>query len=284
MSKQPTIIITGASGLVGTELVDYFSRHGYNVRALVRKPEAFTNTDLVTYFAYDMSRPFDDDIFEKADYLVHAAYIKDGKDIMEANIDSAKALLKASRVHKIKKNIFISSMSADKDALSAYGKQKYAIEQLFHGKNDTVIRSGLIIGDGGLAKQVITFMSTKHVAPLIDNGSQPIQIIAVNDMARVIHTIIDKNISGKLNIGTPRVYTYKEFYQTIKQERNVKALLVPVPFIIPLIAIRLIRALHLPLAVTEDNLQGLKRLRAYETKDDLARLDITLAELDEALR
>lgn len=229
-----------------------------------------------------MSEP-DDTIFLGADYLVHTAYMKSGHNVIKSNTDAAERLIKKSVAFGVRKNIFISSMSADRDALSDYGKQKYAIEPLFSGKNDAVIRSGLIIGDGGLAKQVVNFMQAKHFAPLIDNGKQPIQTVAVDDMARVIHAVIKKNATGILNIGTPRVYTYKEYYQIMKSKLRIRALLIPVPYFVPLAAIKLIHILHLPFPITEDNLQGLKRLRAYDTQPDLTRLDITLKELEQSV-
>lgn len=230
-----------------------------------------------------MDGDFDDSIFENADYLVHTAYIKTAIDVVRSNIDSTKRLLVKSHQYRLKKNIFISSMSSSSDALSSYGKQKYLIEDLFDGKNDTIIRSGLVIGNGGLAKNLINFMKTKHIAPLIDGGKQPIQIIAVKDMAHVIESIIKMNTNGILYIGTPRIYTYKEFYQAIINKLHLKVILIPVPFFIPLYIIRLINFLHLPLAVNEDNLQGLKQLRSYETNSSLEKINITLSELDDAL-
>ena len=277
------IVITGASGLVGKELVRYFSEKGYEVRALVRNPKAFSNTKNVSYYPYDLAKKVDGTPFKNADYLVHTAYTKSGENVLKQNVDAAKSLLKISRANKLKRNVFISSMSADENAPGAYGRQKYQIEQLFTGKNDTVIRSSLVIGEGGLAHQIIDFMSTKHVAPLIDGGKQPIQFIAIQDLAKVIDTIIEKGIGGQLYIGTPRIYTYKEFYQTVKKKKQIKALLLPVPYFIPLLAIRLIRLLRLPLAVTEDNLKGLRNLKAYDTKDDVKKVGVTLQELEEML-
>ena len=191
MSDQSTIVITGASGLLGSELVKYYSARGYVVRALVRNPTHYKNTDRITYLPYDMKASLDDSLFKNVDYLIHTAYIKDDKNVMSTNIDAAKILLKKSRKFHIKKNLFISSMSADEHAPSAYARQKFSVEKLFCSSNDAVIRSGLIIGNGGLAQQIIKFMQTKHIAPLIDNGKQPIQIIGVRDTQKSVVTGIE---------------------------------------------------------------------------------------------
>lgn len=278
-----TIIITGASGFLGSVLVEYFSSLHYSVHALVRDPSIFSNTEFVTYYSYDLTKKLDVKAFKKAHIVIHTAYISQGKDVFKQNFDAAKALLRASRDNNIEKNIFISSMSADSNTESVYGRQKYAIEQLFKNNNDVVIRSGLVIGNGGLAKKIIDFMAKNHVAPLIGGGNQPIQFVSVYELARIINIIITNNISGRLYIGTPRVYTYREFYQIVKSKRQIFALLIPVPYILPLFVIRTIKLLHLPIMVTEDNLKGLRALRSYETEKDLKKVGIVLSELEDIL-
>lgn len=284
---KPTILITGAGGFVGQELVAHFARLGWNVRALVRTPKNYTNTEHVTYRAYDITKRVNDELFDGADYLIHLAYIKyDRKtpNAKEVNIAGAKNLLKASRKHKLKKNIFMSSMSAHEDAVSVYGKQKLAIEALFNTKRDVSIRSGLIIGDGGIVKNMVGFMKSKRLVPLIDGGHQPLQTIAVYDLAKVMQKIIEKDVSGVLTIATPRVYSYREFYQAIAHELGIKVAFVPVPFVALLGAMRAVSLLHLPLSVGEDNLWGLKKLRAADTAADLKRIGVRLDELEAALK
>lgn len=283
MTKKPTIIITGASGLVGTELVTYFSQKGWHVRALVRDPKHQPQKTNVLYFAYDMTNDPDPTIFKRADYLVHAAYIAQSKaypDPYAINVEAAKKLLSLSRKNNLQRNIFLSSMSVQKEATSSYSKQKAAIELLFNRPVDTVVRSGLILGNGGLAQRIANFMRSKHMAPLISGGDQPIQVIGVYDLARVIEAVFAKNVSGRLNIGTPDVYSYREFYLMLREKRQLSAILVPVPFFAPLLAIRFVNLLRLPLGITEDNLQGLRHLKPYETLADLKRVDIHIDPLD----
>jgi nucleoside-diphosphate-sugar epimerase len=137
-NKKKTVIITGASGFLGSALVEYFKQQGWQVIALVRNAGGYSAPG-VTYVEYDLSKPFDDSVFAGADYLVHAAYVKyDSKnpDALKINLDGAKRLLKASRQHKLKKNVFISSMSAHSGAESVYGKQKLAVEKLFKGASN----------------------------------------------------------------------------------------------------------------------------------------------------
>jgi nucleoside-diphosphate-sugar epimerase len=287
MSKKtnPTIAITGANGFVGKTLTNYFKRQGWQVVALVRNPDKYSLKG-VQAAAYDLAKPLDAKSLKGVDYVVHAAYVKQDRqhpDAFETNIEAAKSLVAAARQQKVKKCLFMSSMSAHDEAISAYGKQKLAIEKIFDGKDCVSIRSGLIIGNGGLVKQMVDFMRSKHVVPLIDGGKQPLQIISVNDLAMVIDRLLLSNLSGVYTIATPQVYSYKQLYQTISRQLNIKVLFVPVPFFLLMGIIRFVNFLHMPIAINPDNALGLKQLRAADTAGDLKKVGAQLKSLEAAL-
>jgi nucleoside-diphosphate-sugar epimerase len=284
-SKQKTIIITGANGFLGSTLVTYFRKDGWRVIALVRNAQKYKSSG-VEYVEYDLSRPFDASVFAGADYLVHTAYVKyDNKhpDALKINLEGARRLLKASRQHKLKRNVFISSMSAHAGAESVYGKQKLAIEKLFKGPDCAVIRAGLIMGNGGMVKQMTDFMKSKHAVPLIGGGKQPLQVVAVYDLVRVIKIILTKNLSGTLTIATPEVYTYKAFYDALRKHLGIIVVFIPIPLSALLGIVKLTSLLHLPISINEDNVLGLKNLRSAKTADDLRTLGIKLDSLDQIL-
>lgn len=282
-NKTPTVVITGANGFIGSALVEHFKAKGWKVRALVVDPTHESKKEKVAYFAYSLASPPDAQAFSNADYLVHTAYSKhDAKtpNAYKLNIIAAKRLVALAKKHNLKKSLFMSSMSAQSDALSVYGKQKYAIEKIFSGQRGVVLRSGLVLGNGGLAWQIAQFIKSKRVAPLIDGGNQPIQVIAIYDLVQAIeHSLVSK-VHGTFTIATPTVYSYKKLYKAIAAHLKIKVLFIPVPFIVPLLAIRAIHLLHLPFAIIEDNLLGLKKLRAYTgIGKDLQALNIQPDEL-----
>ncbi len=284
-TTKQKIVITGANGFLGSELVTSFKKDGWQVVALVRNAHKY-KTAGVEYVEYDLAKPFDDAAFAGASCLVHLAYIKsDNKhpDALALNVAGAKRLLKASRQHKIKRNIFMSSMSAHSGAESTYGKQKLAVEKIFKDKDCTVIRSGLIMGNGGIVGQMAGFMKSKHAAPLIGGGKQPLQVIGVYDLVRVIKAIIAKNQSGTLTIATPQIYTYKTFYKKLSKRLGIVVVFVPVPLNLLLGATKTTAALHLPFSINKDNVLGLKNLRSADTAGDLKKLGIELDDLDTIL-
>lgn len=177
----------------------------------------------------------------------------------------------------------MSSLSAQPDAVSSYGKQKYRIEKLFKAKNEVSVRSGLVIGDGGLLKQTVNFMKSKHVMPLIDGGKQPLQIIALYDLAAAIERLLVSADSGSYTIASPQPYTYRSVYRIIAEKLKIRVTFIPVPFIIPQTILRTVQILHLPFPVNEDNLLGLRKLRYQDTTADLQKLGLRVDDLETTL-
>lgn len=288
MSKQKTTIaITGANGFLGSELVRHFQSAGLTVIALVRNSHRFTSTAEIRYVEYDLTKPILPSLLKDVDYLVHTAYVKQNAkqpDALQINTSAARQLVDAARKNNLKKMVFMSTMSAHTGAESVYGKQKLAIEKLFQGKDSAVIRAGLIVGNGGIVKQMFDFMRSKHMVPLIGGGVQPLQIVAVYDLARVIDTILSGNHAGLFTIATPTVYRYKDFYTSLARRFSIRVLFIPLPFWLLLGVIRVIGLLHVPLAVSADNILGLKHLQSADTSSDLKKLNITLDSLEKALK
>ena len=285
--SPPTVAITGASGFLGSMLVSHFQQQGWRVIALARTIPPAPAFKSVTYREYDILKPVSTSLLGDADYVVHTAYVKQDRNnpnAFESNVQGAKNLLAAARANKVKKNVFVSSMSAHKNATSSYGRQKLAIEKLFDKPQDISLRFGLIVGNGGIVQSMVRFMRSEHLVPLLGGGRQPLQIINVHDAAKVIERVIEQDISGRLTIANPRVYTYKEFYKVISDYLSIRVFFVPVPFFILLTLLKISQALHLPLDINTENLKGLQKLIAVDTTKDLKSLNIKLDDLNESLR
>lgn len=283
---MPKVAITGSTGFLGSELVRHFLDQDYEVIGLTRNPRT-TKIKGLTYKSYDIGKKLRDDTLKGVDLVIHTAYVKyDNKnpDALDVNIRGAEELLRVSRGQKVKRNIFISTMSAHEQAESVYGKQKLSIERLFSTNKDAVIRSGLIIGNGGIVREMASFMTTKRAVPLIGGGRQPLQTIGVYDLARVIEAIYIQKQSGSFTIATPNVYTYKQFYELLGKRLGVKFLFIPIPLSLLYWIVKIASATRLPVGISTDNVLGLKKLTVMNTEDDLARLKIKIDDLSTVLQ
>jgi nucleoside-diphosphate-sugar epimerase len=286
-TRQQSIAITGANGFLGSALVEYFAKKGWKVIALARKPPAGKPVHKnISYLSYDLSVPINVEAMNKVDYLIHTAYVKHDRkhpESYEVNINAAEDIMSYVRKNNIKKIIFISSMSAHKQAKSSYGQQKLAIEKIFKGPKFINIRSGLIIGNGGIVMEMIGFMRSKHLVPLVDGGKQPLQIISVDDLVVSIDNLLASELYGTYTLANPEIYSYKQLYFTISKILSIKVILVPMPYVMLINLIRLADLLPISIAISPDNIMGLRYLKAVNTTEDIKKIGVKLKNLDEAL-
>jgi nucleoside-diphosphate-sugar epimerase len=275
------IAVTGATGFVGGELVSYLSAQGHEVLRLQRRSVTGPNDRFFDVRSVDSIPDL-----TGVDALIHTAFIKYDKiaapDSSEINIATTLALEKAC--HKAgTKFVFLSTMSAHAEAISHYGKHKYDLEQKLNTTKGLIFRLGLVIGNKGLFNSIKTAISKSAFIPLVGNGSQPIQTIAVTDVCRIVEKAIAENMTGIYTIGTEKVYTLKDLYAATANRLNKKPFFISIPYGLVNLALSAIEVLRIPFNVSKENLLGLKQLKAFETKKDMEKLRATIADMDEAL-
>lgn len=278
------IAVTGASGFIGGQLVSHLAQK-YTVIALKRTLDN-TNPSNVEERLFDLTQPKTFENIASADAVVHCAYIEfstQNKEASAQNIEGTLALANLCAEKGIH-FIFLSSMSAHANALSEYGKHKFTIEQKLSGKEQTIIRPGLVIGNSGLFHNIKNVISKSSIIPLIGGGNQPIQVVTVNELCSVIEQVAINKTDGFYSVATPQVYTMKELYKAIAAGQNKRVRFINLPFGFMKFALTIAEGIGLNLPVKTENLNGLKQLRAFDTQADLNKLGITLMSLEEAVK
>ena len=166
---ERTVAITGANGFVGSALLQTFADAGWRVIALTRRPA----DPPVEWRRYDLrDDSLTDGLLAGVDVLVHCAYARrrPGADAFATNVRASKMLFDAARGAGTKQLIFVSSLAAGGDAPSEYGRQKFRIEQMLDPNADTVVRAGLVLGNGGLFARMQAYLRRRSLVPLIDGG------------------------------------------------------------------------------------------------------------------
>lgn len=275
------IAVTGATGFIGSELVNYLTGQGHEVWRLQRQQ---VSGPLNKFFDLRSIDSIPD--LTGFDVLVHTAFIRYDKksipDSSEFNIATTLALEEACH-HTGTKFIFLSTLAAHADSLSHYGKHKYYIEQHLNINRSLVFKLGLVIGKRGLFETINTAISKGNFIPIVDNGTQPIQTIAVTDICKITAQAINNNISGIYALGTEKVYTLKDFYSTIAQKLERKPKFISLPYGFVCLGLSVAEGLRIPLNVSKENLLGLKQLKAFDTLTDLKKLNVTILDIDAAL-
>ncbi len=234
------VLVTGASGFIGSRLCPALVEAGHHVRAMTRTPEKYAGAGDPVFG--DVSDP--DTLsavladIDAAYYLVHSL---DSGDFVAKDADAAKAFGAAAAAAGVKRIIYLGGLGADDEKLSAHLKSRREVEQLLGaaGVPVTVLRAAVVIGNGGISWE-ITRQLVKHlpimVAPRwVNTRTQP---IALPDVIRYLAGVLEApQAEGQVyDIGGPEVLRYVDMLKRAAVIQNKRAL--PL-FIIPLLTPRL---------------------------------------------
>lgn len=198
------ILVTGATGFVGQNLLKQLVNERIKVRCLVRDKNKISESSEVEIIQGDISDKF---ILYKATQnvgiIVHlAAVIKssDHEEFMNVNVKGAESLVEAGIKNKVNKIIYISSLDAALDRTNIYGKTKAIGEGIVKKSNMDyiILRPALIYGKGSkdigmLAK----FIKKYPFMPVVGSGEGKLQPVYIDDICNIIIKLIKSDIRNK---------------------------------------------------------------------------------------
>jgi len=231
---KPVCAITGVSGYVGSCIGKALAEE-FTLLPLGRTPG---DTGVLWQFEpeVDVTAALQQ---RGAKVLVHSAWDfshPNAKANWQANVEGSRKLIEQARSAGVETIVFISTISAFRDARSEYGKSKLAVEKLVLDAGGTVIRPGLVWGDrpggmfGALRKQV----SKGGLVPVIGDGSYPQYLVHEEDLAAVVLRAAKGEFAGRtLTVANPRPWPFGDLIHRIaaEQGKSVKLLRVPWRFI-----------------------------------------------------
>ncbi len=252
-----TVAITGASGYLGSALVDLLLSRGWQVVALTGSARMAERDGLVVR-QFRLGQPWPADL--ECDALIHTAY--DFKpiawdDIERVNVKGSIDLF-SSALAAGTRCIFISSQSAA--ALqSMYGSAKRKVEDYCRGHGITVVRPGLITGPGGLYGKLSNLAARLPIIPILGRGNQVLYLIRREDLCRALEQVLQREAlpSMPIELAYPVRFTFREILARLAKRHQRRCVLVPIPIIVIRLGLRLLSRLGLQPGFREDNLDGL---------------------------
>jgi uncharacterized protein len=230
MEKQ-TILITGASGLIGTRLTELLLKKGYLVNHLGRSE---SKNKAINSFIWDPSHgKIDMKAFNNVDHIVHLAGAgiadkrwTDGrkKEILDSRVDATELLLKVLKEEKTTLKSFIAASAigyygfkasdkpyvendrSGKDFLANVTKiwEKETDEIAKLGLRTVKMRIGIVMSEkGGALPEMMNPIKWFAGAPLA-SGQQIISWIALDDLCNMfIYAIENEEMKGAYNAVAP---------------------------------------------------------------------------------
>ncbi|MDO8741017.1 MAG: NAD(P)H-binding protein [Candidatus Woesearchaeota archaeon] len=222
------ILIAGATGFLGGELLKQLSKTKHSIRCLVRKKEDSSRFSAKCYIAVGDLLDLDS-LYAAAKNidivycLVHTMGIQKNRgNLLATEKTAALNLAKACRKNNVKRIIYMSGLMAAKDAKSEHLKGRWIFENeiINSGIQYTIFRAGMIIGMKSLPFRTL-YLTAKYF-PIIflpKWAKTKMEPVALDD---VLFYLIDslknkKTINKIIEIGVGKGYAYEEILGEIEK-------------------------------------------------------------------
>jgi uncharacterized protein len=254
---MPTILIAGATGLIGQQLCKLLTSCKYQVRLLTRSVDA--SSPYPMYEWNPITEQMDESALEGVDYIINLAgagiadkaWTKARKQvIIDSRVKGNELLAAALTAKNIKVKAFISA-----SAVGCYGDRgNEALTERATPGNDgflsescilweasakkaisvcerlVIVRIGVVLTPEGGALEKMLLPFNLGIGNYFGDGTAYMPWIHIDDICRLfLKTIEDEQMQGVFNGVAPQAATGKEMAVAIKEAKNSSALILPVP-------------------------------------------------------
>lgn len=241
MSK---ILVTGATGFVGKQLILSLLSDGHEVYAVcrVKGTRVFTEEKPRLFYVWgDLRNPetFRDipqDI-EAAYYLVHSM---SGivANLPNAEEEVAQAFVEGIKKTRVRQLIYLGGIINDEHSLSPHLSSRLLVEKVLSQSKIpiTILRASLIIGSGSASFEIIRDLCEKLPLMIVPKWvNSPCQPIAIRDVLFYLSKVLlnEACYNKTFDIGGPEILTFKQLMQNYSAVRGLKTRMIEVPFLSP---------------------------------------------------
>ncbi|MDT0262412.1 NAD(P)H-binding protein [Jatrophihabitans lederbergiae] len=235
---QTEVLVTGASGFIGSNLCQALDDAGHHVRAMTRRPDSYTGA----------GAPVAGDVSDEASlteplaavdvayYLVHSL---DSADFEARDAAAARSFGSAAARAGVRRIVYLGGLGAEDEQLSPHLRSRREVEHCLAeaGVPVTVLRAAVVIGHGGISweitRQLVDHLPMMIAPRWVSTRTQP---IALTDVVRYLVGVLDAPAAegAVYEIGGPEVLRYIDMLRRAARIQNKRTLpVVAVPLLTP---------------------------------------------------
>lgn len=246
------ILITGASGFIGSHLVDAMIQAGHNVTACVRNTHAAKHRwPGIRVEPGDFTRDHDEgdwlprltgmDVVINAVGIIHET----GRQTFDTlHTQAPVALFRACTHAGVSRVIQISALGADDTAFSQYHLSKRAADDVLRSLDLkwAILMPSIVYGPGAKSMALFKAMAALPFIPIIGSGDQPVQPLHIDDLCKAVSQLVEPSApdTGRFDMVGPHPVTMKEIYRQLRHWLGLgKPRFISMPYRLALVAGRL---------------------------------------------
>ncbi|MDZ4724449.1 MAG: SDR family oxidoreductase [candidate division Zixibacteria bacterium] len=294
--KTQRVLVIGATGYVGSQLVPCLLREGHHVTCLVRNREKMMNrpwNTRVKIHEGDVLKPAGlKGLLEDQDvvyYLVHSMATSNG-DFAELDRCAAANIGRAAKNTGVKRIIYLGGLGRRQEHQSLHLKSRHEVGDVLRqsGVPVTEFRAAVIIGAGSLSFEMVHHLANRlpvMICPRwVITRTQP---ISIDDVTSYLVAALDQPESvGKIiDIGGPEVLTYRDMILVVARVLGLHRLLIKVPVLTPRLSSYWVGLVTpIPIMPARALIEGLRHETVCENDDALTLFDIRPKSFEAAVR
>jgi len=233
------VLVTGATGYVGGQLLPVLLYAGHEVRALARKPDRADVPEGVELVKGDvvsgdgLAAALDG--VDVAYYLVHSMGRGNGGDFAEQDRRAARTFGDAARDAGVSRVIYLGGLEGDE---SEHLRSRHEVAELLRDRVAELVyvRAAMVLGSGSSSFVIMSKLVERlplMVTPRwVDTRTQP---VAIRDVVATLAVLADReDAPAEIQLGGADVLTYREMmgrYADLTGRR--RRLMIKVPFLTP---------------------------------------------------
>lgn len=265
-----TVLVSGATGYIGGQIVPRLLELGYRVRCLVRDQSRLSDRlwrDQVEVVTGDVRQP--ESVARAmqgvriAYYLVHS--MKAGGDYDERDVEAATVFAGAAEQAGVERIIYLGGLAhaADGATLSTHLRSRLATGEALRSSTVPVteFRASVIVGAGSLSFEIIRHLVERlpvMICPRwVYTRCQP---IGIRDVVQYLTAApaVEASTGEIIEIGAD-VITYGEMMTQYAEERGLRRWLIPVPVLTPRLSSYWVNLVTpIPSAIARPLIEGLR--------------------------